>query len=75
MPEQTIEQVQEKYTDEWMAIPGVQGTAIGMSQGTPCILILSSVEASMLQTKIPSTVQGYPVVIKESGAFRALGQQ
>ena len=72
MPEQTIEQVQEEHTDEWMAIAGVQGTAIGLSEGKPCILILSSVKPETLQDKIPSTVQGYPVVIKETGAFRAL---
>ena len=72
MPEQTIEQVQEKHTDEWMAIPGVQGTAIGMSDGKPCILILSSVKPETLQDKIPSQVEGYPVIIRETGAFRAL---
>ena len=72
MPEQTIEQVQEEHTDEWMAIPGVQGTAIGMSEGKPCILILSSVKPETVQDKIPSTVQGYPVVVRETGAFRAL---
>ena len=74
MPEQTIEQVQEKHTDRWMTIPGVQGTAIGMSEGKPCILILSSVKPGTLQDKIPSQVEGYPVVIKETGAFRALEQ-
>jgi len=72
MPEQTIEQVQEKHTDRWMAIPGVQGTAIGMSEGKPCILILSSVKPETLQDKIPSTVAGYPVIVRESGAFYAL---
>ena len=72
MPEQTIEQVQEKHTDRWMAIPGVQGTAIGMSEGKPCILILSSVKPETLQDKIPSTVGGYPVIVRETGAFHAL---
>jgi hypothetical protein len=72
MPEQTIEQVQEKHTDEWMDIPGVQGTAIGMSDGKPCIVILSSVKASQLRDRIPETVQGYPVTIKETGTFQAL---
>ena len=72
MPQQTIEQVQEEHTDEWMAIPGVQGTAIGMSEGKPCILILSSVKSETLQDKIPSTVQGYPVIVRETGAFHAL---
>jgi hypothetical protein len=75
MPTQTIQQVQEKNTDEWMDIPGVQGTAIGMSDGEPCILILSSVKAPQLQGKIPSKVQGYPVIIKETGTFRALDQE
>ena len=74
MPEQSIEQVQEKHTEQWMAIPGVQGTAIGMSEGKPCILILSSVKPGALQDKIPSQVEGYPVVIRETGAFRALEQ-
>ena len=71
MPEPTIEQVQESHTDQWMAVPGVQGTAIGMSEGKPCILILSSVKASQLRD-IPSVVQGYPVSIQETGTFNAL---
>ena len=75
MPEQTIEQVQEAHTDAWMAIPGVQGTAIGMSEGRPCILILSAVRATQLRDKIPPVVQGYPVIIKEAGTFRALDQE
>ena len=72
MPEQTIEQVQAKHTDRWMAIPGVQGTAIGLSEGKPCILIMSSVNPDALREKIPSVVDGYPVVIRETGVFRAL---
>ncbi len=75
MPKPTIEQVQEAHTDEWMAMPGVEGTAIGMSTDKPCILILSSVKASQLRGKIPSTVQGYPVIIQETGTFRALDEQ
>jgi len=74
MPQQTIEQVQESHTEEWMAIPGVEGTAIGLSEVKPCILILSSVKASHLRGKIPSVVQGYPVVIQETGTFNALDE-
>ncbi|NQV32073.1 MAG: hypothetical protein HQ515_05225 [Phycisphaeraceae bacterium] len=44
-------------------------------RGTPCILILSSVEASKWRAEIPSTVQGYPVVIQVTGTFRTLDQQ
>lgn len=68
----TIEQVQDAYTDEWMAIPGVEGTGIGLCGGKPCIKVYSSRTAEELQGKIPPTVEGYPVTIEETGTFRAL---
>ena len=71
----TIEQVLKEKTDEWMAIPGVVGTAIGQSRGKPCILILTSSDLSKVKSKIPSTVQGYPVVIEQTGEIRALESQ
>ena len=72
MPERTIEQVQEEHTDAWMAMPGVVGTAIGLSEGKPCIRIFTSSKPQQLRDKIPSTVEGYPVIIEETGEFRAL---
>jgi hypothetical protein len=74
MPKKSIEQVQEEHTDKWMAIPGVEGTAIGQYKGKPSIMVFSSVEAKKLRDKIPSLVQGYPVIIEQTGTFRALGQ-
>ena len=68
----TIEQVQDAYTDEWMAIPGVEGVGIGLCEGQPCIKVYSSLTADELRRKIPQTVEGYPVSIEESGTFRAL---
>ena len=75
MGERTIEQIQEAYTDAWMEIPGVQGTAIGLSEDKPCIRIFSSVPAEELKGKIPSVVEGNPIIIEETGAFRALEPQ
>ena len=75
MPERTIEQVQEEHTDEWMAIDGIEGTAIGLYEGTPCIKIFTSKKPQQLKDKIPSTVEGYPVIIEETGTFRALEQE
>ena len=40
MPDKTIEQVLKERTDEWMGIPGVEGTAIGLFEGRPCIRFL-----------------------------------
>ena len=75
MPERTIEQVQEEHTDEWMAIPGVVGTAIGLFDGKPCIKVFASSKPQQLRAKIPSTVDGYPVIIEETGKFRALDSE
>ena len=73
--EKTIEQVLEERTDQWMSIPGVEGTAIGLFEGEPCIIILSSVAPKKLCAKIPDTLEGYNVVIQQSGTFRALEDQ
>jgi len=75
MPERAIEQVQEEHTDDWMAIPGVEGTAIGLFEGKPCIKIFTSSKSQEIRAKIPLTVDGYPVIIEETGVFRALDQQ
>lgn len=68
----SIEQVQDAYTDEWMAVSGVEGTGIGLCDGRPCIKVYSSRTAEELQGKIPQMVEGYPVLIEEAGTFRAL---
>ena len=75
MSERTIEQVQKAHTYEWMAIPGVEGTAIGFFEGKPCIKVFSSGKVEELRTKIPTTIEGYPVIIEETGIFRALNEQ
>jgi hypothetical protein len=74
MSGKTIEQVQEAHTDEWMALPGVEGTAIGLFKGKPCIKVFASVKAQDLRAKIPAAVEGYPVIIEETGTFRALDE-
>jgi hypothetical protein len=75
MPAKTIEQVLNERTDQWMAIPGVVGVAIGEFKSKPCIRIFTSTKPQQLRAKIPPTVEGYPVIIEETGPFRALGQK
>jgi hypothetical protein len=74
MAEKTIEQVQEEHTVEWMALPGVVGTAIGQCEGRPCILVLTASNTEQVRQKIPSTVEGYPVVVRFVGEIRALDE-
>lgn len=72
MPVKTIEAVLDEHTDEWMSIPGVVGTAIGESKGKPCIKILVVEKTEQLTEKIPSEIEGFPVVIQQTGTIRAL---
>lgn len=71
MATKTIERVQQDHTDEWMAIPGVIGTAIGRHEGKPCILVLTASSTEQVRKKIPSQVEGYAVVVQYSGEIRA----
>ena len=75
MAEKPIEQVQAQHTDAWMQIPGVVGTAIGLHEGRPCILIMTSVDPDQIRPEIPLSIEGYPVIIRKTGEFRALGPE
>lgn len=72
MPEKTIERVQQEHTNAWMAMPGVVGTAIGQSKGKPCILILTASNTEQVRRQIPTTVEGYPVIVQYVSEIRAL---
>jgi hypothetical protein len=72
MTPKTIEQVLKAHTEEWMAVPGVVGTAIGEFKGRPCIRVFVVKKNEALKKKIPSRVEGFPVKIEETGEIRAL---
>ena len=75
MTKKSIEQILKDKTDKWMAVPGVVGVAIGESKGKPCIRVFTSARPQQLRAKIPPTIEGYPVIIEESGPIRALGHE
>lgn len=68
----TIESVLKQHTDQLMSLPGVVGTAIGECEGKPCIKVLVVKKTPELVKKIPSTLEGFLVVIEETGEIRAL---
>jgi hypothetical protein len=72
MLKQTIEQIQTKYQDRWMNIPGVVGIGIGAANGNPVIKVLVVKKTMELEQQIPKEAEGYPVVIEETGEIRAL---
>jgi hypothetical protein len=75
MHNKSIEEVLKQHTDSWMTIDGVEGTAIGLFENKPCIKIFTSIKTEDLRFKIPMTIEGYPVIIEETGTFRALDQR
>ncbi len=72
MVQKPIEEVLKEHTNKLMSIPGVVGTAQSLCEGQPCIKVYVSKKTEKLERKIPKTLEGYPVVIKETGKFKAL---
>jgi len=73
MPTRDIKTVMEAHVDDLMALPGVAGVAIGaLDDGTPCIKVMVVAQTDELRRHIPDRLEGHPVVIVESGAFRPM---
>lgn len=72
MAEATIEKVLNQHTHQLMSIPGVVGTAIGECDRSPCIMVLVVKKTADLMKKIPSKLDGFPVVVEETGELRPL---
>ncbi len=75
MPAKPIEQVLSEHTDDLMSIPGVIGTAQGLRDNKPCIMVLVIKKTPELNQKIPGVLEGYPVVVEETGEIRALPEE
>ena len=67
----SIEVVQASHTDSLMRIPGVIGTGIGLCDGTPCIKVLVVRATPDLRKAIPDSLEGYRVILDETGTVRA----
>ena len=73
MPDNTIEWVLNKYTKKLMLLPGVMGIAQSEFENKPCIKVYVTVKTHELLRQIPSNLEGYVVIVEESGKFQALG--
>ena len=68
----TIVDVKNTHAKKLMAIPGVVGIANGLCHDKPCIKVYVVKKTPELARQIPEMLDGYPVVIEETGEFRAL---
>ena len=72
VPAKAIEKVLKEHTGELMSIPGVVGTGQSLCDDKPCIIVYVIQETPELDQKIPRILEGYPVMIEETGEIRAL---
>jgi hypothetical protein len=71
MPAKAINEVLREHAESIMSIPGVVGTAQGLCDDKPCIKVYVVQETPELEQKIPQMLEGYPVMIEETGEIRA----
>lgn len=72
MSGETIQTVLERHADRLVALPGVAGTGIGECDGRPCIKVFVVKKTRQLVQRIPATLDGFRVVVEETGEIRAL---
>ncbi len=74
MPAKDINDVLRDHDDELMAIPGVVGVYVGlMPDGkTPCLTVMAARKTPELEKKVPKSLEGYPVIVEESGIIRPM---
>jgi hypothetical protein len=75
MPHRPVETVLQEHSAQWMSLPSVAGCGVGEWKGKPCIIIFVTKLNRKLAAQIPREVEGHPVVVEESGPFRALRPQ
>ena len=72
MPNETIRRVLERHAQRIVSLPGVVGMAEGETDGRPCITVYVAEKSAGVVDQIPADLEGWPVVVRESGEFRAL---
>lgn len=68
-----INSVKESHTSELMALEGVAGVYIGQrNDRVPCIVVMVVKKSPGLLAKIPSELEGYPVLVEETGQIKPM---
>lgn len=70
-----IDEVLKDHTEELMSLPGVIGTAQGLCDNNPCIKVYVIKKTPELDQKIPDNLEGYQVMVEETGEIKALPEK
>lgn len=66
-----ITEVLRRHTDSLMALPGVVGVGQGERDGAPTVQVMVAELTDTLRRSLPDSIEGYAVVIMETGEIRA----
>ena len=66
-----IDDVLKTSTPRLLAIPGVVGVGEGQLEGKPAVQVMVVELTSELRRRLPTTLNGHPVQIVETGVIRA----
>ena len=72
MPHRPIREVLKAHASDLMRVPGVVGTGQTERQGQPAVMVLVIRFSPELLARIPKTLEGYRVVVLETGTVRRL---
>lgn len=74
MTQKDINVVLKDHEKNLLALPGVVGLYVGLlpDDKTPCLTVMVVKRTPDLDKRIPTSIEGYPVVIEESGVIRPL---
>jgi hypothetical protein len=74
MPLRDINAVLKGHDRELMAHSGVVGIYVGLMKDdkTPCLRVMVIKATRELRQKIPASLEGYPVVIEETGVIKPM---
>jgi hypothetical protein len=69
MAKETLRVVLARHVQRLISLPGVAGVAEGEADGRPCIIVYAA-ERTPAVEGLPAELEGWPVVVRESGEFR-----
>lgn len=70
-PGPDIETVLRELTERLMPLPGVQGIALGLSDGQPCIRVLVRETSVVARLALPASQDGWPLRVEVAGMFHS----
>src|SRR5262245_3212465 len=77
MPTRDINAVLRDNDKMLMAVPGVVGVYVGLLPDgkTACLKVMAATNTPLIQARVPEKLEGYVVVIEETGTIRPLQDQ